>query len=846
MIAVAFAQIRVHFARFIAIGLGIALAAGFVSATLIISASLDSSVRDGISQSYANADLVLMPETGADLDPSAVAAFSDDLAAQPGIGAVDVAASAIASGRSDAFADTDFAISPTPVDPGLDTFAVREGTRPQAPTDLVVDSGTAADLGLGVGDVVRFSTASARIDTDAEEMPIYRAPRSAVTDFTVVGIAEMGEDPTLAGLPRALTTAASYREHFAQIGRVSAIQIDLDADAGDPAAVRTGVDAFLADSALRGQLQTLSVDEAIDRQVTEFSQGSSFIAWMLLGCAGISVVVAVLVVSNTFSVIVAGRRRELALLRCLGASRRQLYGSVLVEGLVVGLAGSVVGVIAGIGVSAALIAVARRFWESEFAYVSLSVPGWALVLGVVVGVILTLAATIRPARSAIAVTPLEALQPFDVTGAPTRQSRVRGAAGWGSIAIGAVSIVAALVFAAGSSAWIVVGAVGGALVVVGIVLCSGQIIPPVVSWIGDLAVTPWGLPGQLATLNTLRNRRRTGSTAAALVIGVTLVSTLVVGGMSTKATLSAGLEQHFPIDVAVSLGNGTDATTLSDIRDIDGVDTAVLAYHGQVVDDEAELYILDPGSAEALLGDAAPPLVPGRVTVPADYPRDTVVVRGLTDAAFPVERAGESTRAYFTTADVGNAIGISPAATAVLITLTPDQSVTDILRIRQDVAEALDVPTDEVIGSAVDRGLFSQVIDVLLLMAVGVLFVAVLIALIGVSNTISLSVIERRRENSLLRALGLSLAQLRALLAFEAVLISVVAALIGLALGGALGIVATRLITADFSNAFVVDWSLLASAGILVVAMLAGILSALAPARRAARLSPVEGLKQEN
>lgn len=845
MIAVALAQIRVHWARFTAIGLGIALAAGFVSATLIVNSSLQESMREGIGATFARADVVVLPAPGAAIEPAEVAALTQELSGVPGVRAVEVSATAIASARGSGVRDTDFAVAPAPVDPRLDTFSITTGTRPIGPTDLVLSADTAADLGLRVGDTLRFSTGTARIDTDADSQPIYRGPRHSATDFTVVGLAEMGNDPRYVGTARAMTTSASYREHFARTGDVSAIQIGT-ATGTEPAEVGKGIEAALGGTVLAERMETMTVDEAVDRKVAEFSEGSDFIAWMLLGCAGISVVVAVLVVSNTFSVIVAGRRRELALLRCIGASRSQLYGSVLVEGVIVGVVGSILGVLAGVGVSAVLIGIVAEVWQRELSYVSLSVPAWTLIAGVVVGVLLTLSATIRPARAAIAVTPLEALQPFDVPSAPTSGSRARRLLGWGSIGLGIVAVALSLIFAAASGVWVLVGALGGTLVVIGLVLCSGEIIPPVVSWFGDLVVSPWGLPGQLATLNTLRNRRRTGSTAAALVIGVTLVSTLVVGGMSTKATFGAGLTQHFPVDVAVNLGNAADQDVVDRIRGIDGVDTAALAYHAAVVDSEAELYIVDPDSLSALLGESAPTLVPGRVTVPEDFTGDTVQVRGLTTASLPVEKSGESDRVYFTTADVGNRIGVSAASTAVLITLRPDQSVTDVLRIRQDVAEALDVTTDEVIGSAVDRGLFAQVIDILLLMAVGVLLIAVLIALIGVSNTISLSVIERRRENSLLRALGLSLTQLRALLAFEAVLISVVSALIGLALGGALGIVGTRLITVDFSNAFVVDWSIPASLGILAVAVVAGILSALAPARRASRLSPVEGLKQEN
>ncbi|MGO1324944.1 MAG: ABC transporter permease, partial [Brevibacterium aurantiacum] len=218
----------------------------------------------------------------------------------------------------------------------------------------------------------------------------------------------------------------------------------------------------------------------------------------------------------------------------------------------------------------------------------------------------------------------------------------------------------------------------------------------------------------------------------------------------------------------------------------------------------------------------------------------------LTEATIAVAKAGESSQVFFTTPDVGNDLGVSATSTAVLVKVDAGASVAEIFRIQQDIAEELDVTSDEVGGSAVARGEYSEFIDVLLIVAVALLFVAVLIALLGVSNTVSLSVIERRRENSLLRALGLSISQLRSLLALEATLISSVSALIGLCLGGGLGIVGTRLLTNDFSEQLIVDWSLPATLGILFVAILAGLLSALAPARRAARLSPVEGLKQEN
>lgn len=849
MIAVALAEIRIHWARFLAVGLGIALAAGFVASTLIISSSLQASLKESVGHTFSEADLVIVPGQDIFVNGQEAAPLTKPLEQVEGVDTATVNARTTTTGRGQSFSESTFALTPAPKDPGLDTFSVTDGTRPDSITDLVLDEATAADLGVGIGDEIRFSVDSVSVGPDDDAMPIYRGPNQSNTMFTVVGLASMGSGPSTAGMHRGITTSASYQEYFASQGDVVAIQIALE-DGADPVAVRTRLQDTIDDSAQQGSLEAMTVGDAIDVKTDRLSGGNEVITWLLLAFAGISVIVAILVVSNTFSVIVAGRRRELALLRCLGASRVQLYGSVVAEGTFIGLLGSIGGVIIGTGLSFCLAAGAKQIWPNEFDYLSLSVPLSALLIGIVVGVLLTVLATIRPARSAIAVTPLEALQPLDESLSPSRHSRVRHLIGWSSIGLGIVLLVASVYLIERSQVWILGGALGGALLVFGLILCSVMIIPPILAAIGDLALSPFGIPGRLATLNTLRNRSRTAATATALIIGVTLVATIVVGGMSTKATLSFGLDQRYPVDIAVPLETTVDRDEADGVRDIAGVEAVVIAHRAEVLDDHGEsspeLYVIDPESAQTVLSEGAEPPVPGKVLVPDDFGPDSIRIKGLTEATLPVEKAGESSLVYLTTPDVGNDLGVSATSTSVLVKVDPNASVSDIFRIQQDVAEELDVTSDKVGGSAVARGQYSEFIDALLIVAVALLFVAVLIALLGVSNTVSLSVIERRRENSLLRALGLSLSQLRSLLALEATLISSVAALIGLLLGGGLGIIGTRLITHDYSNRLIVDWSIPSTLGILLVSILAGLLSALAPARRAARLSPVEGLKQEN
>ena len=845
MIAVALAQIRIHWARFLAIGLGIALAAGFVATTLIINSSLQDSLEHAVGRSFEKSDLTVMPSRDVFVGGDEASPLLGPLAEVDGVETASLSARTVSTGRGATFSESSFALSPVPADERLDTFDMVSGQRPEAKTDLVLDTRTAKDLNVGVGDEIRFTVDAVPVESGNDDMPIYRGPSQSSVAFSVVGIAEMGQDPAMPGATRALTTASGYQEYFAQQGDVIAIQIALE-DGADPEAVRAQLQRVIDGSELNGSLEALTVDEAVSAKTDRLSGGNAVVTGLLLVFAGISVIVAILVVSNTFSVIVAGRRREFALLRCLGATRVQMYGSVVAEALFVGLLGSIFGVFAGVLVSRGLMAAAVRYWPEEFPYDTLTVPVSALVSGVVVGALLTIVATIRPARSAIAVTPLEALQPFDASISPNTRARPRHLVGFGFIGLGIVLVVVSVYAVSTSQLWILGGALGGGLVVTGLVISSAKIIPPVVAWIGEVLFSPWGVPGQLATLNTLRNPRRTAATATALIIGVTLVATILVGGMSTKATLSHGLDQRYPVDISVPLSGLVDDDDLEDVRQIPGVSAAVIAHRAEAVEDfkgsRPEIFVIDPDSAEAVLGDAAD-IVSGRVTVPEDYRDPTVRVKGLNEMSVPVHKDGLSSLAFFTTPDVGNDLGISATTTAVLVRLDEDIEVDEITRIRQSVAETLDVSSEEVGGSAVARGAYSELIDVMLAGAVALLFVSVIIALIGVSNTVSLSVIERRRENALMRALGLSISQLRTLLALEAVLISSVAALLGLVLGSALGIIGTRLVTYDYSTDLIVDFSAPSFLGILAVAVIAGILSALAPARRASRLSPVEGLK---
>lgn len=494
MIAVALAQIRIHWARFLAIGLGIALAAGFVATTLIINSSLQDSLEHAVGRSFENADLAVIPDRDVFVGGDEASPLLGPLSEVDGVSTASLSARTVTTGRGAAFSESSFALSPVPAEERLDTFDMVSGQRPDARTDLVLDTRTARDLDVGIGDEIRFTVDAVPVGSGDDDMPVYRGPSQSSVTFSVVGIAELRQDPALPGATRALTTAAGYQEYFAQQGDVIAIQIALE-DGADPETVRSQLQRAIDESELDGSLEALTVDDAVSAKTDRLSGGNVVVTGFLLVFAGISVIVAILVVSNTFSVIVAGRRREFALLRCLGATRVQMYASVVAEGLFVGLLGSIFGVLAGILVSRGLMAAAVRYWPAEFPYDTLTIPVSALISGIVVGAVLTIVATIRPARSAIAVTPLEALQPFDVSISPRTRARPRHLVGFGLIGLGALLVIVSVYAVSTTEFWILGGALGGGLVVTGLVISSAKIIPPVVAWAGRCCSAPGACPG---------------------------------------------------------------------------------------------------------------------------------------------------------------------------------------------------------------------------------------------------------------------------------------------------------------------------------------------------------------
>jgi putative ABC transport system permease protein len=817
MRAVTLASIRAHAPRLVASTLAIVIAVGFVVATLVLNQTSKSTVLDAAGAQYVDTDVVVTSSDGSSLTGDV-----DTLAAIDGVQAVDptweTGVQAVVPGRTGA---QYLLVSSVAGDPGLRWQQMAAGALPVRPGEIAVSE----RAGASVGDVVPVTSYGA----DGV---------GTTTDATVTGVVDLRGDPTAGLYGRAFTSPAQAQAW----GAVDPTELRV--------AGTTGTDpATLADQ-VRGALDGQQVvvrtgTEQAEETAADLTGGTEWLTAVLLVFATVAVLVAGLVIANTFAVLLAQRTRDLALLRCVGATARQVRRSVLAEAALTGLAASVLGVLAGIGLSAAVSAVVAST-DSPIPLSGISVPVVAVVAGLLVGTLTTLLAALAPARAATRVAPLAALRPVDPS--PLRSKG------------GVVRLVGGLLLLVPGTGLMVLGAVqadillalpGGVLSFLGVVLLAQRAVPPVVAALGGVLGRIGGVPGRLAAGNATRNPRRTAATATALVIGVTLTTAMVVGAASTRATAQAGLAAAYPTDVVVDAGQPVPSALPGRLAAVDGV-VAATGLTGATVTGpdgyDTTVAGVDPAQARPVLRSTADLVLPepGQVVLPA-WAADGWGVQAGDEVTLT---AGDRSR----TLTVVTGEPDEPLMTAVdLQGLVPGSAV-DTLWLRladgTDQTAAIDTitdlagaaaPTAFVTGLASERAAIDSVLDVLLLVVTGLLGVAVVIALIGVGNTLALSVVERRQESGLLRALGLTRGQLRGLLAWEALLVAGVAALLGVLLGGVYGLVGAASVLGDLGEIVLsVPW--LQVGAIVVVATLAGLLASVLPARRAARTPPVAAI----
>jgi putative ABC transport system permease protein len=703
-------------------------------------------------------------------------------------------------------------------DPQLSSLHLIAGGPPTTSDDVVMDAATAQKYGFTVGQRVRILTA----------LP--------TRTYTITGIAEFGNASNLAGATLAAFTLPTAQAIAQEPGQLDDINV-LTAPGADKTAVQRAITRVLPPG-----VEVVTGQALVSENTTAVSQELSFFDTALLVFAFISLFVGAFTIYNTFSIIVGQRTRELALLRIVGASRRQVFRSVLAEAALVGLVSSVIGL--GLG---ALAALGLKALVGGF---GIALPPGSLVyeprtvlVGLLVGVGVTVVASIGPARNAVRIPPVAALD--DRQSGPGVSLRRRFTGGTVLALAGVVMLAAGLA----KPAVALVG-LGAVCIFVGTATLAPAIARPLSSVIGRPLARILGEPGKLGRENSMRSPRRTAQTASALMVGLALVAAMSVFGASASKSITASADQAVSADLIVSAsGSGELSDKAASIASsVPGVTATTTVYGGQFefkgtqskllaasTDHLGDTVILrmTSGSAAALargellidtttaqdnhlaVGDAVPARFaltgPATLRIGGIYQANALVGSYLVSAAFflthfPAQPPGALLL------DTNGSAAVDNAVTAAM---APYPNVQVQTRAQYEQAQV---------------GTINEIIHLVYVL----LALAVLIALIGIVNTIMLSVFERTREIGLLRAVGMRRRQVKTMIRSEAVILAIFGAIIGIIIGTGMGVALVSSLRHQGITETVVPVSSLVL--FLVIAAVLGLIAASWPARRAAKL----------
>lgn len=668
---------------------------------------------------------------------------------------------------------------------------------------------------------------------------------------TIVGLVSWGEAEGIAGQTQVLFDPATAFELYSVDGGFATIIAAAVDGIDDQALIASVTQAVGAD------VEVLTGAEvAAD---TDLGADLGFITTAMLAFAGVSLFVGAFIIANTFSITVAQRTRQLALLRAVGASRRQVLASVLGEGAAIGILGSIAGVAAGIAVAVGLRSLLDAFGLT-LPEGDLVITGSTIAIGLVVGTVVTTLSAVGSAIRSVRVPPVAAMQAVAVP-PPARSGRIRTILGVLTTLAGIALIAVGLIGDAG------IAAVGGGAVVVilGVALLATFVARPVVAALGAPLTRLLGIRGDLAAQNASRNPRRTASTASALMIGLGLVSFVLIFGASLTASTAAIIEGSFVADLSVRslVQSETAAGAVSEelpdeLAALEQVDVAVPLRVAELRYADGAVFAagVDPARVEQVLSldavdGAWADLAAGGVALKADL----AATEGLTVGDVVQIDLGAGPRDLVLRTIFDGEIDVSWIVDeATLLEDAPFALIGQVLVRYTNGADAVAAraAVDDLLASyptvtAFDAEEFTQSIKDLAAQLVGLmtimLLLSVLIALFGLVNTLSLSVYERTRELGLLRAVGATRQQIRAIVRWEAVLISALGAALGLGIGTLFGWMAVKALADEGFSHFALPGGQLAIG--LVAAGIAGVVAAIGPARRAARTDVLTALQMQ-
>ncbi|MGH3716556.1 MAG: ABC transporter permease [Micromonosporaceae bacterium] len=716
----------------------------------------------------------------------------------------------------------------------------RAGRAPEAANEVSLSANLATRAGVRVGDQIDLITL---------------APRQS---YTVVGIfGYSGDRDTIAGESRVAFDTATAQRNLLGEDVTGFSTVNVTAEPGvSPEALKDRIAAELGDGVV-----VRTGDEVADELASTTGDFVELMRQVLLGFAAVALLVGIFLILNTFSMLVNQRTGELAVLRSLGASRSQIVGSVLLEAVVIGLLAATVGLGAGAGLGVLLKYLMETFTGAQLPVDGLIVPPLAIVAAYGVGVTVTVLAAVLPALRASRVAPIAAM----------RSSAVERRPVWLLSAAGGVLLAAAFAallpaFFGPVPMWVLVGGVLAGFV--GAALLALAITRPVVSQLG-LAVA-WRTPGELGRRNSARNPRRTAITATALMVGIALVTGVGVLASSLQASITTLVESELKADLVITGASGGgpdpgapggyDPAVLTAARSLDGVDAATALYTdaGQLGTEQVSLGAgsvpeLAPMFSLTASHGTVRELRTGEIAVTSEFAGDHGIGVGdeLTLATAKGGRQAYTLVLVYEAADLlppallsvadAQARFRSAQPTGGYLTVADGASVTAV---RDQVGELLaDNPDYSVADQADYAAQQASQVDTFLVMLYILTGLALVIAVLGIVNTLALSIVERTRELGLLRAVGLLRRQVTWMVTAESVVIAVFGALLGVAVGAGLGVASALALRDQGLEVLAMPWT---EMGIFLAgAVLIGLLAAVLPSIRAARVDVLRAIAYE-
>ncbi|MEU5680087.1 MULTISPECIES: ABC transporter permease [Streptomyces] len=724
----------------------------------------------------------------------------------------------------------------------LRSMEITSGHAPRGPTEAMVDSDTADKHDLKIGDELRTIAQTGD----------FKAKIVGIASFTVTN---PGAAVVYFDTPTAQRQLLGGADRFSQFNVTAASGVT-------DAQLKQNVTAALDGGSYKVQTAKETSDEGRE-DVGEFM---NVIKYAMLGFAGIAFLVGIFLIINTFSMLVAQRTREIGLMRAIGSSRRQVNRSVLVEALFLGIVGSVLGVAAGVGIAVGLMklmSAAGMNLSTDDLTIKTATP----VVGLVLGIVVTVLAAYLPARRAGKISPMAALRD---AGTPAD-----GKAGWirGLIGLVLTGAGAAALFTAGaadkaSEGSMMLGA-GIVLTLIGFVVIGPLLAGFVVRVISAVLLRAFGPVGRLAERNALRNPRRTGATGAALMIGLALVACLSVVGSSMVASATSELDKTVGADFIVQ-GNQRivpqaekamqDTPGLEHVTRYKVLDATLTSPDGKTDDDGVTA--ADPTYAEDVrrvttAGELSAAYGTDAMSVGSDYAEKHGVQVGDTiSVAFKGGETAKLKVAAITSDDVAIDQGARYISIETMRKYLPAENVPPnmIMFAKAEEGQAdqayaalkksLDAyPQYQVADQTDYKQELKDQVGQLLNMVYGLLALAIIVAVLGVVNTLALSVVERTREIGLMRAIGLSRRQLRRMIRMESVVIALFGALLGLGLGMGWGATAQKLLALEGLNVLDIPWPTII--GVFIGSAFVGLFAALVPAFRAGRLNVLNAIATE-